>query len=128
MQDVQFSCFHNGKTWHADLSHPIDLSLPLRHGADGPRAWYVEPLRITPVRTAQFTGSVEEGGAVNFRDVFFNPHGHGTHTECVGHISPNAKHSLENIQLPHFLLAQVISVLAVAHQGDQVIPFVDLIT
>jgi kynurenine formamidase len=43
-------------------------------------------MRIEPVRTEQFLGSVAEGGAVNFRDVYFNPHGHGTHTENVGHI------------------------------------------
>jgi kynurenine formamidase len=34
-----------------------------------------------------FVGSVAEGGAVNFRDIYFNPHGHGTHTECLGHIT-----------------------------------------
>lgn len=70
----------------ADLTRPIDISIPL--GPEGPRAWYVDRMKITPVRTAQFTGSVAEGGGVNFRDIFFNPHGHGTHTETVGHIDP----------------------------------------
>lgn len=68
----------------ADLTRPIDISISL--SPEGPRAWYVDKLKITPVRTAQFTGSVAEGGGVNFRDIFFNPHGHGTHTETVGHI------------------------------------------
>lgn len=68
----------------ADLNRPIDISVPL--SPEGPRAWYVDKMKITPVRTAQFTGSVAEGGGVNFRDIFFNPHGHGTHTETVGHI------------------------------------------
>jgi hypothetical protein len=27
------------------------------------------------------------GGVVNFFDWWLNPHGNGTHTECVGHIS-----------------------------------------
>lgn len=34
-----------------------------------------------------FVGSVAQGGSVNFRNVSFNPHGHGTHTECYGHIT-----------------------------------------
>ena len=46
-------------------------------------------------------GSVAEGGSVNFYDIDFNPHGHGTHTECIGHISKekesyNAEFVLEN--------------------------------
>jgi arylformamidase len=68
-----------------DLSKPIDISIPL--GPDGPRAWYVAPMSIAPVINAHFTGSVALGGSVNFRDVKFNPHGHGTHTETVGHIT-----------------------------------------
>jgi len=31
-------------------------------------------------------GAVAEGGSVNFRDVTFNPHAHGTHTESREHI------------------------------------------
>lgn len=76
-----------GHTYRIDLNQPLDLSLVLRAGEDNPRAWYVDPPRMEPVMTDQFTGSTELGGMVNFRDVYLNPHGHGTHTECVGHIS-----------------------------------------
>ena len=34
-----------------------------------------------------WVGDVKQGGSVNFRNISFNPHGNGTHTECVGHIS-----------------------------------------
>ncbi|MEN9699475.1 MAG: hypothetical protein RLZZ301_673 [Bacteroidota bacterium] len=71
-----------------DTREPIDLSLALRASSDNPRAWYVEAPRMEAVRANGFVGSVAEGGAVNFRDVFFNPHGHGTHTESYGHITP----------------------------------------
>ncbi len=74
----------NGVEYKADLNQPLDISIPL--SPDGPRAWYVDPMTIEPVRTDRFTGSVAEGGDVNFRNIFFNPHGHGTHTESVGHI------------------------------------------
>jgi len=70
-----------------DLSKPLNISIPLRAGPKNVNAWYVEPVRIAAVRTENFIGSVSEGGSVNFRDIAFNPHGNGTHTECVGHIA-----------------------------------------
>jgi kynurenine formamidase len=66
-------------------------------------------MRIEPVRTEQFLGSVAEGGAVNFRDVYFNPHGHGTHTENVGHIVDTDFPVINSISSSHFF-ANLISV------------------
>lgn len=70
-----------------DLSKPIDISIPLKNSPENVTAWYVNPPEFTPVMENGFIGDVNLGGAVNFRNIFFNPHGHGTHTECVGHIS-----------------------------------------
>lgn len=70
-----------------ETSEPLDVSLSLSASVDNPRAWYVDPPEFEPVRTEHYTGSVAEGGSVNFRNIFFNPHGHGTHTECLGHIT-----------------------------------------
>ena len=79
----------NGLTLQADLTRPIDLSTVLvGNGGPNPSAWYVDAPRMTPVVGEGFVGAVDQGGAVNFRDVLFNPHGHGTHTECMGHITP----------------------------------------
>jgi len=76
-----------GVPHEADLTRPVDLSVTLRNDPSNPTAWYVQPPRFEPVRGEGFVGAVAEGGSVNFRDVHFNPHGHGTHTECVGHIT-----------------------------------------
>lgn len=65
----------------------IDCSLPLRGDESNVRAWYVDSPRIEAVRENGWIGSVAEGGSVNFRNIAFNPHGHGTHTECLGHIT-----------------------------------------
>ena len=70
-----------------DLSMPIDISMPLRADKQAASAWYVEPMKITPVVMGDWVGSVKQGGSVNFMDIAFNSHGNGTHTECVGHIS-----------------------------------------
>ncbi|MBK9176387.1 MAG: cyclase family protein [Flavobacteriales bacterium] len=98
---------HRGRTIKVDLSRPIDLSLPL--GADGPRAWSVGPMQIDPVRDGEKVYVVKEGAPVNFRNVQFNPHGHGTHTESVGHVSPEI-HPVGNLLKRFFFIAQVVSV------------------
>jgi len=90
----------DGRTYSFQTEKGKDISISLN--PNGPRAWYVEPMRIEPVRTEQFLGSVAEGGAVNFRDVYFNPHGHGTHTENVGHIIDTEVPVVNSISSSHF--------------------------
>lgn len=104
-----------------DLEQRYDLSLPLVAGAEGPSAWYVGPPRMEPVRANGWVGAVAEGGSVNFRDVFFNPHGHGTHTECVGHIT-EVVHSVNEVVLPTFMPALVISLEPEVRGEDRVFP------
>lgn len=108
----------NGK--RLDLSKGLDLSIPLRGDDTNPRAWYVDPPRFEPVRGNGWTGSVKEGGDVNFRDIYFNPHGHGTHTECLGHITEEI-YSINKHLSGYFFEALVISVTPEEIKGDQVI-------
>ncbi|MEY2963829.1 MAG: Kynurenine formamidase [Bacteroidota bacterium] len=61
-----------------------DLSLPV---SDIARAWYIEPPRFSPVVLGEWVGSVAQGSSVNFFNIEFNPHAHGTHTETAGHIT-----------------------------------------
>ena len=96
----------DGRRYSFQTEKGMDLSISMN--PKGPRAWYVEPMRIEPVRTEQFLGSVAEGGAVNFRDVYFNPHGHGTHTENVGHIIDTDVPVVNSISSSHFF-AKVIT-------------------
>jgi len=98
-----------GVNYKADLSDPIDVSVPIKAGSDRSSAWFVNDVKIDPVRTDTFTGSVEEGGSVNFRDISFNPHGNGTHTECLGHIT-NKVHSVNKAVKTYFSIAHVISI------------------
>ncbi len=100
---------HRGRTFRVDLSKPMDLSLPLRPGVEGPRAWYVGPVVMEPVRDGDKVYGVREGAPVNFRNVHFNPHGHGTHTESVGHIAPEVQ-PVGNLLKRYFFSAQVVSV------------------
>lgn len=78
---------HLNKEQYIETTQGFDLSIPLRAGAINVNAWYASPVQIKPVITENFIGDVNKGGTVNFRDLYLNPHGNGTHTECVGHIS-----------------------------------------
>lgn len=101
---------HKGKTYNADLSKPIDISIPLRTGENNVNAWYVNPVSIEPVRMGDWVGDVKQGGSVNFRNIMFNPHGNGTHTECVGHISKE-DYSINQTLKKFFFLAELITIL-----------------
>lgn len=106
-----------------DLQNPLDISIPLRADSKNPRAWYVDVPRFEPVRTEHYTGSVQEGGAVNFRDIYFNPHGHGTHTECLGHITREV-YSINDVLNRFFFSAQVVSILPKRREFQGKIDFV----
>ncbi len=93
---------------YIDTNEPLDISMPLMASEDNPRAWYVDSPRMEPVRANGFVGSVAEGGNVNFRDIYFNPHGHGTHTECLGHITEKV-HSVNTSLKTYFFTAELIS-------------------
>ncbi len=99
---------HNNKNYRADLTNPIDISIPLST-KNNPTAWYVEQPTIKPVQSEGFIGSVKAGSSVNFRTIFFNPHGHGTHTECVGHINPEITSVNQQVKNFHFF-ALVVTV------------------
>ena len=99
---------HHGQQFRVDLSRPIDLSVPLAPGEGHVRAWYVGPVAMEPVRNGDTVYAVQSGAPVNFRNVHFNPHGHGTHTESVGHITPGIE-PVGDLLKRYFFTAQVIS-------------------
>lgn len=102
---------------YIETDEPFDISLPLENTKDNPIAWYVDLPTFEPVRTAQFTGAVKEGGSVNFRNIYFNPHGHGTHTECLGHITEEV-YSVNKTLNTFFFRAQLISIQPVEHVNE----------
>ena len=111
---------HKNKEFKVNLSKPIDISIPLKNGTDNPNAWYVPPVKMEAVKMGDWVGEVKKGGSVNFFNIYFNPHGHGTHTECVGHISKD-KESINDSVKTFFFLSQLISVEPIALKGDSII-------
>lgn len=94
---------------YIDTSEPIDISLEMSNTQNNVIAWYANPPEMEPVRANGYIGSVVEGGSVNFRNIFFNPHAHGTHTECLGHITESI-HSVNTTLKDFFFNAKLISI------------------
>lgn len=104
-----------------DLSKPIDISIPLTNTDENPIAWYIEKPVIEPVVFGDWIGKVSEGkSSTNFNNIFFNPHGHGTHTECLGHITREF-YSINQSLKQFFFLAELVSVQPELHGEDLVI-------
>lgn len=106
-----------------DLSKGFDISLPLSNSENNPTAWYVQPPRFEPVMENGWVGSVELGGVVNFRNIYFNPHGHGTHTECLGHITQKI-YSINQQLKTYFFHAVLISVVPEEEQNNDETDFI----
>lgn len=97
-------------TFKIDLSQPLDISIPLTNTDKNPIAWYQNKPEIEPVTMGDWIGKVSEGkSSTNFNNIFFNPHAHGTHTECLGHITRDF-YSINQCLKQFFFTAEVISV------------------
>jgi kynurenine formamidase len=101
---------HNNQNFEVDFSKPIDISITLTNTDENPIAWYIEKPVIEPVRFGHWVGKVSEGSSsTNFNNIFFNPHGHGTHTECLGHITKEF-YSINRHLKTFFFTAELVSV------------------
>lgn len=116
---------HNGLNFKVDLSQPIDISIPLSNTNSNPIAWYIDKPVIEPVKMGDWVGKVSEGSSTNFNNIFFNPHGHGTHTECLGHITRDF-YSVNQALKQFFFLAELISITPDALGEDLVVTKVQI--
>ena len=103
-----------------DLSKPFDVSIPLTNTDENPIAWYIEKPEIGPVIFGDWIGSVQKGASTNFNTISFNPHGHGTHTECVGHITREF-YSINQSLKQYFYFAELVTIEPEKHREDWVI-------
>jgi kynurenine formamidase len=108
------------KPHRIDFSTPLDISLPVRCTASGVNAFYLDEPVYAPFRGGNFIGSVEQGGACNCEVITLSPHGNGTHTECVGHISK--ERITINDSLQEFnVFARLVTITPENVDGDSVI-------
>jgi len=98
----------------------LDISIPLRASKKNVNAWYIDDPSIEPVEIDGWIASVAKGASVNFNNIKFNPHAHGTHTECVWHITEKV-HSINQNLKQFFFLAEVITVAPEGYSEDYII-------
>jgi kynurenine formamidase len=111
---------NSNQTFKVDLSQPIDISIPLTNTDANPIAWYIDKPLIEPVKMGNWVGKVSEGSSTNFNNIFFNPHGHGTHTECLGHITRDF-YSINQALKQFFYTAEVVTIIPEMQDDDFVI-------
>ncbi len=104
------------KNFQIDLSKPIDISIPITNTDQNPIAWYLDKPVIEPVIFGDWIGKVSKGASTNFNNIFFNPHAHGTHTECLGHITREF-YSINQCLKQFFFTAELVSIEP-EKQGD----------
>jgi len=111
----------NGCEYEADLNKPRPISIPLHDGYYQANAFFAPFLQMEPVVLGNFIGDTSKGGSVNFKNVMINPHGNGTHTECVGHIAKEQIYLTECLTIYTFL-ARLVSVYpTLLDNGDRII-------
>ena len=111
-------------TW--DDQKAIDISIPIFPDHRQPNCFYAPLFEVAPVRSGDFVGSTTEGGPVNFLNFRINPHGNGTHTECVGHISQGGE-SINKTLKQFFSIAHLVTIYPEkAKNGDKIITLAQL--
>ncbi|ETN94501.1 Kynurenine formamidase [Zhouia amylolytica] len=112
---------YKNKKYPINFNNPIDISIPIKNGGENVNAWYVGPPTIQPVQDGDFIGAVSEGASTNFNAINVIPHAHGTHTECLGHIT-HEFHSINEHLKKYFFMAEVVTVAPGKIEDDFIIP------
>lgn len=99
---------HNERELLVDVSRIIDLTISIKRNENVNAYGLPEP-EINTFRTEGFTGSVKENGSCNCETLNIVPHGNGTHTECIGHITKEAVYITECLKEFNFI-AKLITI------------------
>ena len=86
-----------GTVLSVDLLAGRSIAMSLDPHGSQPVFFSTEKMRAEPLNTGSFVGDVRLGGSCNCELLHWAPHCHGTHTECIGHISAERRTVLECI-------------------------------
>jgi len=110
--------------WHntlyeLELDKPVDIAIGLRR-TQNVNAFYLPDPIFETVKAGSFVGDVNQGGSCNVENITISPHGNGTHTECIGHISKEHHALLSCLRASH-LFASLLTIPITGEQGNQVV-------
>ncbi|MGM0559425.1 MAG: cyclase family protein [Myxococcota bacterium] len=109
MSEMQMQVTVAGRAYQVDLAGAVSIAIPLTFDGPQPNAFYLPDATSEAVEAGDFVGDTRRGGGANCRNVRLNPHGNGTHTECVGHIV-DERVAVGELAIPGFVPATVVSV------------------
>ncbi|MEL7298319.1 MAG: cyclase family protein [Pseudomonadota bacterium] len=87
----------------------VSIARVLDFSGEQSRYFGVAPATASPLTVGDFVGDTRRGGSCNTVTITMNPHCHGTHTECIGHILDRRLDAIDVIPLDK-LRATVVSV------------------
>lgn len=115
-QPIRLQMTLAGRRYEVDPTRAHNLAISLKFlpesgPIDGtqPNAFHLPPARARAARAANFVGDTRLGGSANCADIHLNPHGNGTHTECVGHVVDEAV-AVGELALQALIPAVILSV------------------
>ncbi len=111
---------HFSKTYSVDLKQGIDISSRYGLKALEPKAWQTPDVKIEPFKEDNWIAEVKQGSPVNFFNIFFNPHGNGTHTESIGHIRADQV-SISDVLTEFHFMARLVKMESRKVDDDKVI-------
>lgn len=76
-----------GERYAIRADRPLHLAIPVDFHGPQPSAFGLPRARATAFASGTFVGDTRQGGSCNCEIVTLAPHGNGTHTECVGHLT-----------------------------------------
>ena len=82
-----FYFFDKNQKYSYNSEDGISISHQLDSSGGTPKAWYSSNPSINAIQQDGFTGDTRLGGSVNSNEIRLQPHNHGTHTECYGHLT-----------------------------------------
>jgi arylformamidase len=103
----------DGRRWRG-TSGAVSLAIPLDFDGPQPRFFIDTPASAVPLAAGSFTGEVRSGASCNCSVHTLAPHCHGTHTECIGHITED-RHTLAELEPEPVRLALLVTLPADTH-------------
>jgi len=113
---------YQDRSFTSNLNAPIDISIT----TGKVKCFYAPDFKASPYESGDFIGSVKKGAPVNFYNVRFNPHGNGTHTESLGHITKKQESVNAVLKTFHFISYLITIDLEKRKNGDQLITLKNL--
>jgi len=117
MDTLEFTS--SGRRWRAHLAQCFDLATALEFDGPQPRFFSGASASSTPLQAGGFTGQVATGASCNCSVHTLAPHCHGTHTECVGHVTGDRTLLTQYTPVPPSLAALVtVQPVRLGSSGD----------